>query len=73
MAKRVKAKMEIYEACLFVADMREHTTWYNGKTVGYPCSIKDHGDGTATVISTAEAFREWEMKNVHSSPCVYWP
>jgi len=55
--------MNITEACLFIADM----TW------GYPCSIKDNADGWATVISTEEAFREWEQKNEYSSPCVYWP
>lgn len=73
MANRVTRKMDITEACLFIADMRERKQWFDGKTVGFPCSIKDNGDGTAKVISTHEAFREWEQKNEYSSPCVYWP
>lgn len=72
MAKQ-KRTMSITEACLFVADMRERKQWFDGKTVGYPCSITDNGDGTAIVVSTSAAFREWSQKNEYSSPCVYWP
>lgn len=73
MAKRTSRNMDITQACLFVAEMRERKEWFSGKVVGFPCSIKDNGDGTATVISTYKAFREWDEKNEWSSPCVYWP
>lgn len=73
MATKETRKMAIYEGCMFIAEMREHKTWYDGKTVGYPCSITDNGDGTATIISTREAFHEWDMRNEYSSPCVYRP
>lgn len=71
--KRTSRNMSITEACLFIADMRERTWSFDGRTTGFPASITDNGDGTAIVISTREAFKEWDKKNEWSSPCVYWP
>ena len=73
MAKRVTYTMGIYEACLFVASMRERKDIFTGKTIGYPCSITDKGDGTAIVITVGEAMKEWDERKEYSSPCVYWP
>ena len=69
-----KRLMAIGEACLFVADMRQRKLWYQPeKTVGYPCEIMDNKDGTAFVISTQDAFDEWDVKCEDGGPVVYWP
>lgn len=73
MAETVTIKLGIYEACLFVASMRQRKQWFDGKTVGYPCAIEDLNDGNAIVITVQPAIDEWTQRNEYSSPTVYWP
>lgn len=74
--EREKRLMPIREACLFVADMKERSLWYQPETtVGYPIEVKIDPDISDEwiVISTREAFHEWDAKCEDSGPVVYWP
>jgi hypothetical protein len=71
-----KRLMPITEACLFVADMKERTLWFMPeRTIGYPVEVKIDPDISDEwiIISTQEAFREWDAKCEDSGPVVYWP